>query len=82
MLRQDGILIYTFGDDYGDHESLSFLDEKGKQYGKLNNDKFGYGTIGINENLRVLNENRCKCCHLELDQYPEKHVYVIARKIT
>lgn len=81
LLEPDGILIYTFGDDYGDHESLSFSDELGKQYGKLDNDLFGYGTIGIDGNLRVLHDNNFKCLHLELDQYPQNHVYIIARKM-
>ncbi len=63
-LKSEGILIYTFGDDYGDKEDYSFLDENGKQFGDLNNDTFGYGTIGINENLRVINDNQCKCMHL------------------
>jgi trans-aconitate methyltransferase len=80
-LKTDGILIYTFGDDYGDKEDYSFIDENGKQVGELDNDKFGYGTIGITENLRVINDNRCKCMHLEIDQYPAAHVYIIAKKI-
>lgn len=80
-LNTDGILIYTFGDDYGDHQSLSFQDENGKQIGELNNDLFPYGTIGINENLRVIMKNGCQCRHLELDQYPAKHVYLIAKKL-
>jgi SAM-dependent methyltransferase len=70
MLNQDGILVYTFGDaPYGEHES------------DWHNDKFYYSTIGINENLKVIIDNGCQCKHLELDQYPENHVYVIAKKI-
>lgn len=80
LLEADGILIYTFGDGQGDHEDLSFRDENGKQVGDLNDDLFGYGTIGINENLRVLKDNGCKCMHLEIDQYPSSHVYVIGKK--
>jgi hypothetical protein len=52
----------------------------GKQAGELNNDTFGYGTIGINENLRVIRDSQCKCMHLEIDQYPAAHVFVIAKK--
>lgn len=69
MLRMNGILTYTFGDDYGEHES------------DWHNDKFYYSTIGINGNLKVIMENNCECRHLELDQYPEKHVFIIAKKI-
>ncbi len=82
-LKPDGILIYTFGDDHGEIEDYSFRDdETGKQMGDLDNDLFGYGTIGINENIRVLNENNCKCMHLEIDQFPLKHVFVIAKKLS
>jgi trans-aconitate methyltransferase len=80
LLQNEGILIYTFGDDYGEHEDLSFRDTDGRQFGELDNDTFGYGTIGINGNLKVLIENGCKCLHLEIDQYPANHVYVIARR--
>jgi 2-polyprenyl-3-methyl-5-hydroxy-6-metoxy-1,4-benzoquinol methylase len=69
LLYKNGILIYTFGDTYGEHLS------------NWMNDSFFYGSIGINENLRIIMENGCKCCHLELDQYPESHVYIIARKL-
>lgn len=79
-LEPDGILVYTFGDGFGDHEDLSFMDGNVKQVGELNDDLFGYGTIGIYENLRVLKENECKCMHLEIDQYPGRHVYVIGKK--
>lgn len=69
MLKKDGILIYTFGDSFGEHES------------DWHNDKFHYSTIGINENIKVLMDNDCQCRHLELDQYPESHVFIIAQKI-
>lgn len=79
-LEDNGILIYTFGNGYGDHEDLSFRDKEGNQAGNLSNDLFGYGTIGINGNLKALMDTGCKCMHLEMDQYPADHVYVICRK--
>lgn len=69
MLNTDGIIIYTFGDACGEHET------------EWHGEKFFYGSIGIDENLKILMESYCQCRHLELDQYPEKHVYVIAQKI-
>jgi len=39
-----------------------------------------YSVLGIPETLRVLHECGCVCRHLEHDQHPEKHVYVIAQK--
>jgi 2-polyprenyl-3-methyl-5-hydroxy-6-metoxy-1,4-benzoquinol methylase len=35
---------------------------------------------GISAILRTLEESNCSCRHLEYDQYPEKHVYVIAQR--
>jgi trans-aconitate methyltransferase len=68
-LRKDGILLYTFGDAVGEHES------------SWHNDTFYYSSIGIDANLRVLMENGGQCRHLELDQYPMKHVYLIGQKV-
>lgn len=35
---------------------------------------------GIPAILRTLEESNCSCRHLEYDQYPEKHVYLIAQR--
>lgn len=80
LLQPEGILIYTFGTGYGNHSDLSFLIEPGKQIEPLHNDYFPYGTIGIEENIRILHQNNCTIQHLELDQYPANHVVVIAKK--
>ncbi|MFP4342072.1 MAG: class I SAM-dependent methyltransferase [Cyclobacteriaceae bacterium] len=68
LLAEGGILLYTFGDAQGDHQS------------RWHEDDFYYSSIGISENLRVIMSSGCECRHLELDQYPQKHVYVIVRK--
>jgi hypothetical protein len=39
-----------------------------------------HATLGIPELLRVVAENRCICRHLEYNQHPEKHLYLIAEK--
>ena len=39
-----------------------------------------HATIGVPEILRTLDESGCTCRHLEYDQYPELHVYVVAQK--
>lgn len=70
MLKNGGILLYTFGDAYGSHVS------------EWHQDNFHYSSIGINENLQLLIDNSCQCQHLEFDQYPENHVYVIAKKVS
>lgn len=68
MLKNSGILIYTFGDTVDEHES------------EWHGDHFPYSSIGINGNLKAIMESGCECVHLELDQYPENHVYIIAQK--
>jgi 2-polyprenyl-3-methyl-5-hydroxy-6-metoxy-1,4-benzoquinol methylase len=68
LLAKGGVLMYTFGNDHGEHTS------------QWHNDTFYYSSIGINENMQLLINNGLSILHLELDQYPEKHVYVIATK--
>lgn len=68
MLVKNGVLIYTFGDGYGEHTD------------EWHEEEFYYSSIGINENLSVLMKNEMVCKHLEFDQFPEKHVYIIAQK--
>jgi 2-polyprenyl-3-methyl-5-hydroxy-6-metoxy-1,4-benzoquinol methylase len=67
-LAKGGILIYTFGNAEGEHTA------------QWQNDTFYYSSIGITENLKLLMNNGLSILHLELDQYPEKHVYTIANK--
>jgi 2-polyprenyl-3-methyl-5-hydroxy-6-metoxy-1,4-benzoquinol methylase len=40
-----------------------------------------YGTLGIPRLLELLQKFGCVCRHLEYDQFPEKHLVVIAQKI-
>lgn len=68
LLAKGGILIYTFGNAEGEHTA------------QWCNDTFYYSSLGINENIQVLINNGLSLLHLELDQYPEKHVYTIATK--
>lgn len=67
-LKAGGVLIYTFGDTIGEHHD------------EWHGDSFYYSSIGISENLRLLAENDVTCKHLELDQWPENHVYLIGVK--
>jgi len=68
ILSTNGIIIYTFGNAYGEHTDI------------WHDDTFYYSSIGINENLRIMMDNGLTILHLELDQYPEKHVYTIAKR--
>lgn len=69
LLSPEGVLLYTFGNAAGEHET------------EWHNDLFHYSSIGINENLKAMISSGCECLHLELDQYPERHVVMIARKL-
>lgn len=69
LLNKGGVLMYTFGNDIGEHTD------------SWHDDTFYYSSIGINENLNILIENGLSILHMELDQYPQKHVYVIATKV-
>ena len=68
LLNKGGVLLYTFGNAIGE------------ETGEWLNDTFYYSSIGINENVQLLIENGLTLLHLELDQYPERHVYIIASK--
>jgi SAM-dependent methyltransferase len=69
LLAAGGILLYTFGDAHGEHTD------------QWHDDTFYYSSVGINENLALLIQGGLKVLHLELDQYPENHVYAIAAKL-
>ena len=68
MLSDGGILIHSFGDAEGEHSD------------QWHGQEFPYGSIGIDENLRVLLGEGMSILHVEIDQFPEKHVYAISRK--
>jgi 2-polyprenyl-3-methyl-5-hydroxy-6-metoxy-1,4-benzoquinol methylase len=68
FLVKGGVLIYTFGNSEGEHTD------------QWHDDTFYYSSIGINENMKLLINNGLSILHLELDQYPENHVYTIATK--
>lgn len=69
-LEADGVLIFTCGGGYK-HSEVS---------GTFQSQDFEYSTLGVNAFLKILNEQYCTCLHLEYDQYPQNHVYIIAQK--
>jgi predicted TPR repeat methyltransferase len=69
MLSEGGIMIHTFGEGVGDHTD------------NWRGQEFSYSSIGITQNIELLHENGLSVLQLELDQFPEKHVYVISRKL-
>ena len=68
LMSDGGVLIYTIGDVIGEHDD------------QWHEDTFHYSSIGISGNLMILENNGVTCKHLELDQWPECHVYIIGVK--
>lgn len=68
-LAADGVLVYSFGDEDGSHSDA------------WEGQTFHYSSLGVTRNVEILQENALILRHLELDQFPEKHVFVIAQKL-
>jgi len=57
------------------------LDEPGEKTDSGNMGvPLSYGVLGIPKLLELLNKFGCVCRHLEYDQHPEQHLYLIAQK--
>jgi len=70
-LAKDGVFIFTTGG----------LDEPGEKRDSCMGPPVYYSTLGIPKTLELLADCGCVCRHLEYDQYPEKHLYLIAQKM-
>ena len=69
-LNSRGVLIFTCGGTSGPEEIS----------GEFDGETFDYSTLGVDPFLRLIMDFGCTCKHVEYDQYPENHVYVIAQK--
>ncbi len=69
-LSAGGVLVFTMGGTDG-------TDEKQNSY---MGPPMYHATLGVPNTLRVLAEAGCICRHLEYDQPPELHVYLVAQK--
>lgn len=70
-LAAGGVLVFTAGGTDGPDE------RRDSHMGP----PMYHATPGIPTTLRALAEAGCVCRHLEYDQYPEAHVYLIAQKV-
>lgn len=68
MLKEGGILLFTIGDEIGEH--ISNWHER----------SFYYSSLGIEQNILILQQHACRLRHLELDQFPLKHCTIITQK--
>ena len=69
-LEDGGILIFTMGG----------VDHPGEVLDSHMGVPMYHGTLGIPNTLKFLTEYGCVFRHLEYDQPPEQHVYIIAQK--
>ncbi len=69
-LASEGVLIFTMGG----------LDEPSTHSNATLGPTLSYSTLGIPKTLELIMSCGCVSRHLEYDQYPEAHVYVIAQK--
>ncbi|AFY60444.1 trans-aconitate 2-methyltransferase [Synechococcus sp. PCC 6312] len=69
-LADQGILLLTCG---GGADASEIR-------GSFQSQDFEYSTLGINHILRIIDQQGCTCLHLEYDQHPENHVYLIIQK--
>lgn len=68
MLSDGGVMIHSFGNDVGEHTDI------------WKEQEFYYSSIGITANIDILHKHALSLLHLELDQFPEKHAYIISKK--
>ncbi|MBV1889147.1 MAG: class I SAM-dependent methyltransferase [Proteobacteria bacterium] len=69
-LNEGGVFIFSFGG----------TEEKGDHTDDFMGPEIYYSTLGINGFLSLLIRLSCICRHIEYDQYPELHTYLIVQK--
>ena len=69
-LSPGGVFIFTMGG----------LDAPSEKTDSAMGPQVYYSVLGIPDTLRLLSDAGCVCRHLEYDQYPELHLYVVAQK--
>src|SRR5262245_50506287 len=70
-LSAGGVLVFTTGG----------TDAPSEKHDSCMGPPMYHATLGIPKTLRVLAGAGCVCRHLEYDQHPESHVYLIAQKV-
>ncbi|WHI48373.1 class I SAM-dependent methyltransferase [Microbulbifer sp. TRSA001] len=70
-LNKEGVLIFSFGG----------TDKEGYHTNDAMGPRLYYSTLGTNKFIQLLISSDCICRHLEYDQSPELHAYIIAQRI-
>jgi hypothetical protein len=69
-LTAGGVCIFTTGG----------LDAPSEKVDSAMGPQMYYSVLGIPNLLKLMSDAGCICRHLEYDQYPELHLYVIAQR--
>ncbi|WP_261817847.1 class I SAM-dependent methyltransferase [Vibrio gallicus] len=70
-LASGGVFIFSFGG----------TEQSGEHSNDVMGPKVAYSSLGLNGFLQLFVGLRCKIRHLEFDQHPELHTYLIIEKI-
>lgn len=70
-LTQGGVFLFTTGG----------LDAPEEKSDSSMGPPVHYSVLGIPRTLELLTQFGCVCRHLEYDQLPEKHLFIIAQKV-
>ncbi len=70
-LAPNGVFLFTTGG----------VDAPGEKSDSCMGPPMYYSVLGIPKTLELLTRFGCVCRHLEYDQYPEQHLYVVAQKM-
>ena len=69
-LEPDGVCIFTMGG----------LDEEADKVDAAMGPQMYHSTLGIPKTLQIVQDTGCVCRHLEYDQHPQPHVYMIVQR--
>lgn len=69
-LAPEGVCIFTMGG----------LDTAAEKTDSAMGPQMYYSTLGVSKVLQLVEAAGCTCRHLEFDQYPEPHVYLIVQR--
>lgn len=71
-LKPGGVLIFTCGG----------TEEAGEHTNRTMGPEVYYASVGINGFIQTVLDTGCYCRHVEYDQHPELHTYIIAQRPT
>lgn len=70
-LSKNGVILFTCGGG----------EVRGNVQGEFGGKRFEYSSLGVPEFVRLLWRGGCAVQHLEHDQHPLNHVYIVAQKM-